>query len=227
MQRALFGPVLCGSLDAIAKLSFVLLAFGGAPVWLFLGPPWQPSLPPPSSRSLLLTGGAMGSGQREPCFVRRSTPVLSSFPLLPAAEGHKKNRVGFSPSEMMRSKCFLGSSLFLFWLVLFYLISLLPPLSRKPLLPHLRAICFTRRAPGEKSKKQTQRQLAGAGAGAWEIPRRRGCCWTAAPGPRCRGGRAGSGGGAMPSARARGGEKGGLGGAGGWRSLPPSCYSKA
>lgn len=155
------------------SLLLVELRFGFA--WV---PPGNLPYPPRTSRSLLLTGVAMGSGQREPCFVRRSTPV-PSFPLLLAAEGHKKNRVGVSPWEMMRSKCFLGSSLFLFWFVLFYFISLLPLLSRKPLLPHLQGICFTQRAPGDKSKKQTQRQLAGAGA--WEIPCRL-CCWTAASG---------------------------------------------
>lgn len=142
------------------------------------GFPRQPPLAPRTSRSLLLTGVAMGCGQREPCFVRRSAPV-PSFPLLPAAEGHKKKRVGFSPREMMRSKCFLGSSRFLFWFGVFACISLLPPLSRKPLLPHLRGICFTQRAPGAKSQKQTQRQLAGAAA--WEIPCRF-CCRTAASG---------------------------------------------
>lgn len=55
----------------------------------------------------------------------------------------------------MRSKCFLGSSLLLFCFVLFYFISLLPPLSRKPLLPHLQGICFTQRAPGERKTNPT------------------------------------------------------------------------
>ncbi|XP_042655630.1 urocanate hydratase isoform X2 [Tyto alba] len=90
---------------------------------------------------------------------------------------------------MMRSKCFLGSSLFLFWFGLFYFISLLPPLSRKPLLPHLQGICFTQRAPGNKNKKKKKKQktrlrLAGAGARASPRPslrRDRGLR------PRCRG----------------------------------------
>lgn len=53
-----------------------------------------------------------------------------------------------------------------FYFGLFSCISLLPPLSRKPLLPHLQGVCFTQRVP--RSKNQTRRQLAGAGA--WAIP---------------------------------------------------------
>lgn len=114
--------------------------------------------------SLLLElrlGGARALPGSLPCLlgVRAARALLCSdvppvppLPLLPAARAHKKKRAGFGPREMMRSKCFLGSSLF-FYLVLFcflfYFISLLLPLSRQPLLPHLRGICFTQRAPGE------------------------------------------------------------------------------
>lgn len=156
------------------SLLLVELRFGFA--WLPPGnlPCPVPHPPTGPSRSLLLTGVAMGSGQREPCFVSRATPG-PPFPLLPEAEGHKKSRVGFSPWAVMRSKCFLGSSLGLFSFGLFSYVSLLSPLSRKPLLPHLRGTGFTQLVPGDRSGKEAQRQPAGARG--WAVPSRRRRCW--------------------------------------------------
>lgn len=51
-----------------------------------------PSAPPAAAAP----GVAGGSGQPGPRFVR-SCPLVPSLPLLPAAWGHKKKRVGFGP----------------------------------------------------------------------------------------------------------------------------------
>lgn len=144
--------------DASPKLSLLLLAFAGASFWL--PSPWQPSLPPWQPPQL--AGVAMGSWLREPRLGGSSAPKPAS-PLLPAAEGHKK-RVGFSRWELMRSKCFPGSSLFSVWVARFYFLALLPPLARKPLIPQ--------QAPGAKSKTPKQ---GGARRGRGTPARGRGC----------------------------------------------------
>lgn len=86
----------------------------------------------------------------------------------------------------MRSKCFLGSSLSLFWFVLFYFFSLLPPLSRKPLLPHLQGICFTQRAPGEWKTNAAPAlgPVPGHSPGVLPARLRQGCApgWSRVPG---------------------------------------------
>lgn len=105
----------------------------------------------------------------------------------------------------MRSKCFLGSSplsCLVFWFGLFYITSLLPPLSRKPLLPHLQGICFTQRAPG--SGKRSQGQPLGDGAGAREVPAAAASGARLYPGLVGCAGQKGRGGDAMPSARREG-----------------------
>lgn len=112
--------------------------------WLCRSLPYSSPLP-------LSVGVPIGS---DPCFVSGSAPV-PSFPLLPAAEGYKKKWVVgcfvvggwfvvFFPLAKRWWEASAPLALLSFYFALLYFS--LFPLSRKPLLPRLPGICFTRRS---------------------------------------------------------------------------------
>lgn len=197
--------------------------------WLLALPGFPPTASPaPPRPSRCYPGWRWGPGSVNPALFGALPWYLLSL-CSPQQRVIRRTELAFLPERWWEASAFLALLSFFFFnlgFVWFDFISLLPALSRKPLLLHLQGICFfTQRAPGGKESKTNPTPNPVSVPGNPRLSPLRvpgGQEDKAGAGVPC------GGGGAMPRAQERGEKRGGgwerewL-----WRIFPPSCYRKA